>query len=343
MALARLLQLDKPSPPLRGESLLRNNENALAIEHRKRLWWTCFLMDRMISAELGLTPTEATFPADIAPPSSKTIPPGDLDQFFDSDLFGLQIRICELKLRVARIESLLRETSEYHDSIAQSLKESLDSLQDFRESIPNYMSLEFSKESSAAIFNLPWARGIATLYLRYHQCYAALLRPVYYNHLVLALKSAPSPELSPIVSRLMEEGLHAARSNCQIILDLFQRGRNARYGYWDSAHLLSGLVILSLSRIMIKVHEHDELSGGDNSLYNTCRSILHGMASAGNPSAKDHLSYLADVESIVDMLMSGDNVMVDESDNLLLFWANFEVNETMEDGIWPDINWNGPS
>jgi hypothetical protein len=67
------------------------------------------------------------------------------------------------------------------------------------------------------------------------------------------------------------------------------------------------------------------------------------MASAGNPSAKDHLSHLADVESIVDMLMSGHNVMVDESDNLLLFWANFEVNETMEDDIWPDVNWNGPS
>uniref|UniRef100_A0A8H7K8L2 Zn(2)-C6 fungal-type domain-containing protein n=1 Tax=Bionectria ochroleuca TaxID=29856 RepID=A0A8H7K8L2_BIOOC len=343
MALAKLLQLDKPSPPLVAESLLRNNENALAIEHRKRLWWTCFLMDRMISAELGLTPTEAIFPADNAPPCSKNISPGDLDQFFDSDLFGLQIRICELKLRVARIENLLRETSEYHDIIIQSLKESLDSLQDFRASIPNYMSLDFSKESSAAIFNLPWSRGIATLYLRYHQCYAALLRPVYYNHLVLALKSAPRPELSPVVSRLMEEGLHAARSNCQIILDLFQRGRNARYGYWDSAHLFSGLIILSLSRIIIKVHDHDELLGSDNSLYNTCRSILHGMASAGNPSAKDHLSHLADVESIVDMLMSGHNVMVDESDNLLLFWANFEVNETMEDDIWPDVNWNGPS
>lgn len=343
MALAKLLQLDKPSPPLVAESLLRNNENALAIEHRKRLWWTCFLMDRMISAELGLTPTEAIFPADNAPPCSKNISPGDLDQFFDSDLFGLQIRICELKLRVARIENLLRETSEYHDIIIQSLKESLDSLQDFRASIPNYMSLDFSKESSAAIFNLPWSRGIATLYLRYHQCYAALLRPVYYNHLVLALKSAPRPELSPVVSRLMEEGLHAARSNCQIILDLFQRGRNARYGYWDSAHLFSGLVILSLSRIIIKVHDHDELLGSDNSLYNTCRSILHGMASAGNPSAKDHLSHLADVESIVDMLMSGHNVIVDESDNLLLFWANFEVNETMEDDIWPDVNWNGPS
>ncbi|CAH0025191.1 unnamed protein product [Clonostachys rhizophaga] len=343
MALAKLLQLGKPSLPLVVESLPRNNENALSIEHRKRLWWTCFLMDRMISVELGLTPTEATFPADIAPPSSKNIPPGDLDQLFDSDLFRLQIRISELKLRVARIEDLLRETSEYHDSIVQSLKESLDSLQDFRVSIPNYMSLDFSKDSSAAICNLPWARGIATLYLRYHQCYAALLQPVYYNHLVLALKSAPSPELSPIVSRLMEEGLHAARSNCQIILDLFQRGRNARYGYWDSAHLFSGLVILSLSRIMTKGHENDELSGSDTRLYNTCRAILHGMASAGNPSSKDHLSHLADVEPIVDMLMLGDNIMVDESDNLLLFWANFEVNETMEDDIWPDVNWDGPS
>lgn len=195
MALARLLQLDKPSPPLRGESLLRNNENALAIEHRKRLWWTCFLMDRMISAELGLTPTEATFPADIAPPSSKTIPPGDLDQFFDSDLFGLQIRICELKLRVARIESLLRETSEYHDSIAQSLKESLDSLQDFRESIPNYMSLEFSKESSAAIFNLPWARGIATLYLRYHQVKGPSPLPTPYRYQKSLLSTCSATQL----------------------------------------------------------------------------------------------------------------------------------------------------
>ncbi|VUC38064.1 unnamed protein product [Clonostachys rosea] len=344
MALAKLLQLDRPSSSLGMGSILGNNHNALSVnEHRKRLWWTCFCMDRMISAELGLTPTQTTFPADLPPPSSDNISPDDLDQFFDSGLFWLQIRICELKLRVACNESLLQEASEYHDDILQSLKESLDSLQEFGAYIPRYMSFDFSKEFPTAIFDLPWARGIATLYLRYHQCYAALLRPIYYDRLVLALEGAPRPGLSPVVSRLVDRGLHSARSNCQIILNLFQRGRNARYGYWDSAHLFSGLVILSLSQVLIEDHDNCQFSESDNTLYNTCRVILHDMASAGNPSAKDHLSHLADVESIVDMLMSGRNAMVDESDKLLLFWANFEVNETMNDSIWPDVNWNSPS
>ncbi len=144
--------------------------------------------------------------------------------------------------------------------------------------------------------------------------------------------------------------VRAARNNCRILVDLWRCGKIggfliprllslpiirlllfflsccvlpygpvanahilARYGYWESLHLFSGLSILLLSKVMF----YDPATGihasvatattaggfsniGDAELYAAARSLLEEMARFGNPASKDHEALLTDVEQVVE-------------------------------------------
>lgn len=84
----------------------------------------------------------------------------------------------------------------------------------------------------------------------------------------------------------------------------------AKYGYWESLHLFSGLSILLLSKVVFS----DATNGlyatpdfnrpNDAELYAMARSLLEDMARLGNPASKDHEALLTDVEQVVETVTS---------------------------------------
>ena len=132
----------------------------------RRLWWTSYCMDRMVATELGLTPTQWTIPQAVSLPSSAGLMSEDLGQFFDPAILAAQIQLCEIKRRVWDTVTGLLRTPDYH-SILNAIQPCLDLLQNWKESLPGHMALRF--DTCQSMFNLPCARGLASLYLRYHQ------------------------------------------------------------------------------------------------------------------------------------------------------------------------------
>ncbi|EGU80893.1 hypothetical protein FOXB_08608 [Fusarium oxysporum f. sp. conglutinans Fo5176] len=333
LAVAKLLFLDRtPNLSASGQEVI--------IEHRKRLWWTSFCMERMVVAELGLAPAHAANRFDAGLPSSRDIPESEMDQFFDPSVQTLQTQICEIKCQIMESVGHLRQVSDLETMLFE-LWPCFDTLRSWKEKVPSYISFDFKSGVPEEMSQRSCARGLASLYLRYHQCFTVLLRPFFSKKLSLRLQGVDSDHLESRLNATMrqriqvltKEGHDAARNNCKILIDLFHRGKHARFGYWDSVHAFSSLSIISIAKAVApELAETSELN--DEHLYSQCRLILKEMAEAGNPAARDHNALLADLDSIVQMLTTNEDAGPIERP------AEFEV-PSLEfcEGLWSDVDW----
>lgn len=125
-------------------------------------------MDRMVAAELGVCPThsQATLHDGVPLPSSNELLPEDYDQFFDPYMFSAQIQLGEIKRKVADTVGGLHRTARRQE-ILDTISPCLARLQDWKESLPAHMAIDV--DNGPRLFDLPWPRGLASLYLRYHQ------------------------------------------------------------------------------------------------------------------------------------------------------------------------------
>ncbi|KAJ4212558.1 hypothetical protein NW759_011595 [Fusarium solani] len=353
ITLAKLLHLDKAQPYHSKDAANQtSNHQRVTSEHMRRLWWTSYCMDRMVATELGLTPTQWTIPQAVSLPSSAGLMSQDMDQFFDPAILAAQIQLCEIKRRVWDTVTGLLRTPDYH-SILNAIQPCLDLLQNWKEGLPGHMALRF--DTCQTMFNLPCARGLASLYLRYHQCFTVLLRPFFLQELSgimqerLGKPTQSMTTASDQIQAIKIQCLEAASNNCIILLDLSTNSKIAKYGYWDSIHTFSALAILSLSNIP-SIDPRGPKAEADARLYTDSRAILEDMARSGNPSAKDHESLLTDVEAMVKEVSSqADQPMMDPDATITDPWelqpsfGDVGFYELISDQLWWDIDWSNLS
>ncbi|KAH7151287.1 hypothetical protein DER46DRAFT_690172 [Fusarium sp. MPI-SDFR-AT-0072] len=293
----------------------------------------------MVVAE-GLAPAHAANKFDAGLPSSRDIPGSEMDQFFDPSVQTLQTQICEIKCQIMESAGHLRRVSDLETMLFE-LWPCFDTLRSWKKKVPSYISFDFKSGVPEEMSRQSCARGLASLYLRYHQCFTVLLRPFFSKKLSLRLQGVDSDHLESRLNATMrqrievlaKEGHDAARNNCKILIDLFNRGKHARFGYWDSVHAFSSLSIISIVKAVApELAEISELN--DEHLYTQCRLILKEMAEAGNPAARDHNALLADLDSIVQMLTTNEDAGPMERP------TEFEV-PSLEfcESLWSDVDW----
>ncbi|KAM5517773.1 hypothetical protein FOXYSP1_08558 [Fusarium oxysporum f. sp. phaseoli] len=280
--LAHCLGLDHPAP---------TSLSKLEQEHRKRVWWTAFCVDRIISTELALHPAYTGLGQELDYPDSSGLTAEEEEEFFDPVLLTALIKLCEIKTDVVNTVSRLK-----HKDITepyQVLRQCLQGLDRCGRELPERV---FSGGTS-----LPENRICSSLALRYHQCYIMLLRPILLHQFTFMLRNKIVVTLSDELYTINNICLQAARSNARILLELAQEGELVRYGYWDSAHLFSSLAILTIAQSM-RNHQPNAFSctgedmSRDADTYSKGRNVLVHMAQTGNMASRQHLSMLEEVE-----------------------------------------------
>ncbi|CAI6092668.1 unnamed protein product [Clonostachys chloroleuca] len=338
LAVAKLLYLDKVA------NSSSNTEQQVLLEHKKRLWWTSFCMERMVVAELGISPAHGRSNLGLALPTAENIPESELNQFFDSRVLSLQTEMCEIKCQIIEAVSHLRQVSDLETMLFE-LWPCLSTLQSWRQHVPSSISFDFMKGVPVEMIYLPCARGLASLYLRYHQCFTVILRPLFSKELSLLLQGADPKQFESGLTMtqrqriqvLKREGLQAARNNCRILLDLVARGKLAKFGYWDSVHAFSSLSIMSISRAVAPDLSESPQYNDDAYLYSQCRVMLKDMAEAGNPASKDHHLLLADVENIVQNLM--ESAAEEKSAERPVEVETMTPSLDLGEHLWSDADW----
>src|SRR5687767_7980082 len=97
---------------------------SLEREHRKRVWWTAYCVDRMISTELALRPAYTGAGQELDYPDSAGLTAEEKEEFFDPDLLTALIKLCDIKGEVVNTVSRLKrkDIAEPYEVLRQCLQ-----------------------------------------------------------------------------------------------------------------------------------------------------------------------------------------------------------------------------
>ncbi|KAL4864909.1 fungal-specific transcription factor domain-containing protein [Aspergillus spectabilis] len=263
--MSNVLKLHKPSsPPL----------PALEVEHRKRVWWTTCCIDRMTSTEMGLPPAFQVHQVEQSYPDDAMLLPADRDEFHDAETLTTQVQLAFIHGDICEnVRSIRKDNT---TNVGDLTRPILHRLEEVRARLPRHVSFDVENGMSPAMKQMA-DRSLASLYQRYHQCFVLLLRPLFLKQ----------------ISYLLAGDIAKAYQD-----DLKFLTNTSHFGFWESLHLSSGLMILSLamsvnSRWPNSFDDRDH----DRDTYDTAKSLLRKMIGAGNLGSKGHGLMLAEVEA----------------------------------------------
>ncbi|KAL4883547.1 fungal-specific transcription factor domain-containing protein [Aspergillus karnatakaensis] len=292
--MSNMLKLHRPSsPPL----------PAVELEHRKRVWWTTYCVDRMTSTELGLPPAFQVHQVEQSYPDDSTLLPADRVEFHDAETLTTQVQLAFIHGDICEnVRSIRKDNT---TNVGDLTRPILHRLEDVRARLPSHMSFDVENGMPPAMKQMA-DRSLASLYQRYHQCFVLLLRPLFLKQISYLLAGDTAKAYQEDVKFLTNTCLRAARTNLKIIIDLRSCDRMTRFGFWESLHLSSGLMILSLAMSVNSrwPNTFDENSD-DRNTYDTAKGLLREMIQAGNLGSKGHGQMLAEVEQFQNGLFGG--------------------------------------
>jgi hypothetical protein len=144
-----------------------NAQGPIVAEHRRRVWWTTFLMDAMVSSEMGLRASFGFAQAEHPFPSDEPIPTTERLNFWDSNIMTAHLKLCNIRSHILETIGQLQESdfASYESVIAIPLRE----LDSWKSELSPDIIFEFASGVPQKMLDLPSMRSLASCYLRYHQ------------------------------------------------------------------------------------------------------------------------------------------------------------------------------
>jgi len=201
-------------------------------EHQKRVWWTTFLMDTMTSSEVGLKATLRFKDTEQLLPSSAQLRMDEQRDFRDPEILTAHIKLCDIRNDILETAGRLQQQdfANYHQAIHYPLC----LLEQWRLEVPAQYSFDFSQGIPTQMLQLVSMRSLASLYLRYHQGYILLIRPIFFKLLAIALgkdaDESPTDSLIDFSSRCLE----FAKCNMRILMGLSNKDKIGKLPCFDS-------------------------------------------------------------------------------------------------------------
>lgn len=136
-------------------------------EHRKRVWWSTFCLDRLTSTQRGLLPTLTAEQTDLDYPSSAELGVEEISDFTDPDFLTARIQLTVIQ--TGNSEVLSRCTGDEAEVIETVLRPMLQRLVSWKESLPGHLAFETESDILSLSSSLAFKRSLANLHLRYNQ------------------------------------------------------------------------------------------------------------------------------------------------------------------------------
>jgi len=274
-------------------------------EHRRRLWWSVYSLDRILCAKSG-------FPI--------TIMDNDIGVAAPSRLLGLEAEYCpatvllhytELSRILGRItRSIYGRGRKSGSSLMTTVQSIMSDLIAWHRNIPSQLRFDFTK------LGRPLSRESVSTYLHFHQCINATARPLLFHVVQKRLKQGNQirqtdwrQDLSPATVSVIETCITAARDSTTMMACAAQQNlvgkslwkgvrgdtsdRAATYGYMDREHLVSAAIVLVMVNIALTPNSVDYEA------MQLALNVLGSMAEKGNKYVETRLRLLQDLSSWV--------------------------------------------
>ncbi|KAJ5985323.1 hypothetical protein N7522_012519 [Penicillium canescens] len=275
------------------------NLHPVAREHRIRIWWSIYTLDRFWGLKSGF-PVQihdkwihVDLPSGLA---SETYP----DQFADSAFAMSTIELAKITGNTTGDIYCQKQSVE---SFLHCEQKVLTQLKQFVQSLPEQMRLHSDKPNS---------KDAIHLHLQFNFCVILAIRPVLLHILKLTKKGhshQSTDTISPVLVTLSEACIHSARHSFALCVDEWTRGSFAIYGYAFPAYLFSAALVLVVSSLLPLGNP------GDLASTETALEILKNLSLTGNLASRDLYDHLTRVRQCLDDNSVSPALALDNSGN----------------------------
>ncbi|KAI0010459.1 fungal-specific transcription factor domain-containing protein [Xylariaceae sp. FL0662B] len=241
-------------------------------DHRKRLFWTAYIIDRLCASNLNHPPTiqdddiGVDLPSDI---SSSTL----TEEYGDSDYHVANIKLAGLLTTVIRSVYSARTQA---DGTCANLSNRIDD-----ESMDEPRELK-----------------VISLHLRFYQCVILATRPLLLHALRAQIAasrfdaSTPSLKVPPSATALSQTCIRCAHHCIGLLKRAWIDGTFVTFDCFFTQHLFASLTILAISSLLDGVG-----SRHDRDSYEEASRLLDQLKMAGNMVAQEYCQHVQVVES----------------------------------------------
>ncbi|EHA47676.1 C6 transcription factor [Pyricularia oryzae 70-15] len=256
-------------------------------EHRRRVWWSVYSLDRILSVKAGNPITIQDEDIGVKPPSKLASEPEYCPAVVLRHYTELSRILGEVNKHVFR-----KGTHKSGTMLMASVKDIMRSLSKWHRELPDQLRFDPAR--------LAISRESVSTLVHYYQCINMTARPLLFHVVQKRLQSGgPRSKdwkqgLSQTTVGVIETCVNAAQDSIKIMSIAAQRDLVATYGYMDSEHIFSAAIVLLMVCFAFPPDERNmqAMSMGLN--------LLKGMAERGNSYIGARYQLLHHLRSIID-------------------------------------------
>ncbi|KAJ9605007.1 Transcriptional activator [Cladophialophora chaetospira] len=259
-------------------------------EHRRRVWWSVYSMDRIISVKSGNPITIHDEDIDVPWPSPI--------QGMDPDLS--RPRVLAYYTQLSRIlgrigAEIYRKKVKSGSSLLSSVQSIMNDLANWLKGVPAELRIDFSA------LDRPISREAVSTFLHYYQCINMTARPLLLSvtqRRLQATATGTAPAdwregMSPSVVSVVDSAISAACASTILMAAAAKQGLYATYGFMDGEHAFSASLTLVMVNVAFPYNKRDAKA------METALSVLRGMAEKGNEYIQARLSLLMNLRATI--------------------------------------------
>ncbi|KAM5343461.1 hypothetical protein ACJ41O_011998 [Fusarium nematophilum] len=275
-------------------------------EHRKRVWWSAYMLDRFWAAMIGQPVTIRDEDIDVELPSIDGLSPESAaEDFADPEYLTASLRLTNL---AAQIASSIYSRKMQRSSFSRRVQQALRDLSSWLQGLPD--PLREAMEELPPNASMP----VTSLHLSFSQCLIRAARPIVLHVFRTRQESLKIPSGSEPLTfgeaalALSDACIQCARRSCHILIDSWINGSFPTFEITYVQHLFASAIVLAISSLF-QTNE----SQSDSDDFDAAVQILKQLGQNGNFAAREFSKHIEATRSILDGILSQKSQVGQES------------------------------
>jgi proline utilization trans-activator len=266
------------------------NLDRVAREHRRRVWWSVYSMDRILCVKSGNPITIADEDIGVSLPSPLT----EMDSHYTSA--AVLSHYTQLSRILGKImEGIYRKSRKTGSSLLVSVQGIMSDLSNWQRDLPEELRFNFAQ------LDKDISRESVSIFLHYYQCVNMTARPLLFHVVRTRLENMIRNQakadwrdgLSPTTVAVIESCIRAARSSVTIMTSAAKQNLVATYGFMDGEHAFSAALVLVMINVAFP------FKAQDGAAMEAALEVLREMAERGNNHIRARHLLLMDLRSVI--------------------------------------------
>ncbi|KAF5687779.1 transcriptional regulatory [Fusarium denticulatum] len=243
-------------------------------EHRIRLWWSVYILDRLLSSKIGLPLLISDQDISVDLPSNS--PALISEDFGDHSHFLATVRLSKIAGNISR--SLYVRTPQ-RGTFLQRVTRIREELDHWKRELPDQVKVDFSRTDETE---------------EHSQSVISAMK-VSFNQVDEAAVASRESLLPDAAREAADACVSTARQSCQLLLRSWVNGEFHTFDYSYVQHLFSTAVILAIASTLGK-----DSSKNDREEFEIVAGFLQQLEENGNPAAMEFYAHIKEIQLVLE-------------------------------------------